>query len=151
MSNQNGLTIFGKQHQVRFPMTGLSSLVDISWPPIDRHSVLDMIHRATPFVSTPTPLALAPGKVITPAVVFGAADLRIDKPIDRFITDHRPSGFLFQASGNLSSRPTLCQNFEHCLLKIGLTQQPTSPPMPAFGLLLGVGRLITRPGRRCCA
>ena len=96
MSNQNCLTIFGKQHQVRFPMTGLSSFVDVSWPPIDRYSVLDMIHRATAFVSTPAPLALAPGKVMAPAVVLGAADLRVDKPIDRFITDHRASVFLFQ-------------------------------------------------------
>src|SRR6266511_1184862 len=146
MSNQNCLTIFGKQHQIRFPMTVLSSLVDVSRPPIDRHAVLDMIHRATTFVSTPTPLALAPGKIMAPAVVVGAADLRVDKPINRFIADQRASGLLFQASGNLSWRPSLCQTFEHCLLKIGLTQQPTSPPMSAFSLLLGIGRLITHLG-----
>jgi hypothetical protein len=125
-------------------MTGLSSLVDVSWPPIDRYSILDMIHGATAFVSTPTPLALAPGKVMAPAVVLGAADLRVDKPIDRFITDQCASVFLFQASGNLSRRPTLCQSFEHCLLKIGLTQQSTTSPATAFSLLLGVGRLIAQ-------
>ncbi len=117
MSNQNCLTVFGKQHQVRFPMTGLSSLVDVGWSPIDRYTILDMIHGATAFVSTPTALALAPGKVMAPAVVLGAADLRVDESIDRFITDQRASVFLFQASGNLSRRPTLCQSFEHCLLK----------------------------------
>ena len=142
MSNQDRLTILGKQHQVRFPMTGLSSLVNIGWAAINRHSVLDMIHGTTAFVSTPTPLALAPGKIMAPAVVLGATDLRVDKTIDRFITDHRTSIFLFQAPGNLSGRPTLSQPSEHRLLKISLTQEPTSPPMAAFSLLLGIGRLI---------
>src|SRR5262249_29204461 len=77
-------------HQVRFPMTGLSSLVDVCRPPIDRYSVLDMIHWATAFVSTPAPLALAPGKVMAPAVVLGAADLRVDKPIDRLMSTNYP-------------------------------------------------------------
>src|SRR5262245_36509168 len=137
MSSQNCLTIFSKQHQVRFPMTGLSALVDVNWPPIDRYSVLDMIHRATTFASTPTPLALGSGKVMAPAVVLGAADLRVDEPIDRFITDQRAFVFLFQASGNLSWRPTLCQAFEHGFLQIGLTQQPTPAPVSALSLLLG--------------
>ena len=143
MSDQDSLTILGKQHQVRFPMTRLSSLVNVGWAPIDRHSVVDMIHRATAFMPAPAALALAPWKVMAPAVVLGAADLGVDKSVDRFITDHRPSGFLSQASGNLSRRPTLCQSFKHRLLKIALTQQPTSPPMSAFSLLLGVCRLIT--------
>src|SRR5688572_13573705 len=144
MSNQNCLTVLGKQHQVRFPMTRLSSLVNVAWAPIDRHTVLDMIHRTAAFMPAPATLALATRKIMAPAVVLGTADLRVYESVDRFITDHRPSGFLSQASGNLSRRPTLCQSFEHCLLKIGLTQQSTTSPTTAFSLLLGVGRLIAQ-------
>src|SRR5258705_11457929 len=142
MSDEHCLTVLGKQHQIPFPVTGLSSLVDVGRAPIDGHSVLNMIHRTAAFMSAPTTLALAPRKIAPPTIVLSAADLRVDKPIDRFIADHRASLFLFQSSGNLSWRPTLCQAFEHCLLKIRLTQQPTSSPTPPFSLLLGVGRLI---------
>src|SRR4029077_2068532 len=44
---------------------------------------------------------------------------------------------------DLSGRPTLSQAFEYLSLEVGLTQQPTSPPTPALGLLLSVRRLIT--------
>ena len=98
MSDQNSLTILSKQHQIPFPMTCLAPLVDVGRAPIDGHSVLDMIHRATAFVSTPTALAFSTGQIVPPAEVLGAADLRIDKPIDRLIADHRTSLFLLQSS-----------------------------------------------------
>ena len=143
MSDQNSLTILSKEHQIPFPVTCLAPLVDVGRAPIDGHSVLDMIHRATAFVSTPTPLAFSTGQIVPPAVVLGAADLRVDKPIDRLMADHRTSLFLLQSSGNLSWRPTLSQTLEHLFLKIRLTQQPTSPPTTALSLLLSVRRLIT--------
>ena len=143
MVDQNGLTILSKEHQIPFPVTRLAPLVDVGRAPIDGHSVLDMIHRATAFVSTPTPLAFSTGQIVPPAVVLGAADLRIDKPIDRLIADDRTSLFLIQSSGDLGRRPTLSQTLEYLILKIGLTQQPTSPPTPALGLLFSVRRLIT--------
>ena len=143
MSDQNCLTVLSEQHQVRLPMTGLSALVDVGRSPIDGHSVLDMIHRTTTSVSTPTALAFATGQVLTPAIVLSTANLGVDKAINRLIADHRSSLFLFQSSGDLSRRPTLSQTLEHLLLKFRLTQQPTSPPTAALSLLLGVGRLIT--------
>ena len=146
MSDQNSLTILSKEHQIPFPVTCLAPLVDVGRAPIDGHSVLDMIHRATAFVSTPTPLAFSTGQIVPPAVVLGAADLRVDKAIDRLMADHRTSLFLLQSSGNLSGRPTLSQTLEHLFLKIRLTQQPTSPPTTTLSLLLSIRRLITDLG-----
>ena len=89
MSNQNGLTILGKQHQIGFPVTWLSALVDVGRALIDGDTPLDAIHRAPAFAPAPTALAFPPRQVVPPAVVLGAADLGVDEPIDRFIADDR--------------------------------------------------------------
>ncbi len=47
MSNQNGLTVLGKQHQIPFPVTWLSALVDVGRAPLDGDTPLDVINRAT--------------------------------------------------------------------------------------------------------
>jgi hypothetical protein len=146
MTDQNSLTILSKEHQIPFPVTCLAPLVDVGRAPIDGHSVLDMVHRATAFVTPPTPLTFSTGQIVPPAVVLGAADLRVDKPIDRLVADHRTPLFLLESSGNLGRRPTLPQSLEHLILKIGLTQQPTSPPTTALSLLLSVRWLITDLG-----
>ena len=113
MSDQNSLAVLGKQHQIPFPMTCLSPLVDVGRAPIDRHPLLDVIHRTSAFVPTPAPLAFSTGQIVPPAIVLGAANLRVDESIDRLMADHRTSLFLFQSSGNLGRRPTLSQPLEH--------------------------------------
>ena len=143
MSDQNCLTVLSEQHQVAFPVSGLASLVDVGRTAIDRYSVLNMIHRTAAFMPTPTPLAFGTGKIEPPAVVLCTTDLRVDKPIDRFIADYGGSLFLFQSSGNLCWRPPLAQALEYFFLKIRLAQQTTASPPSALGLLLSVGRLVT--------
>ena len=142
MSNQNCLTILGKQHQVRFPMAGLTSLVDVGRAPIDRYSLLDTVDDLAASASTPTALSFCSRKIMAPAVVLGSTDLRVDKPIDRFVADDRTSFFLVQPSGNLGGRPTILKPFENLFLKRRPTQQSTASPAATFGLLLCVGRLI---------
>ena len=107
MSNQNGLTILGKQHQIGFPVTWLSALVDVGRALIDGDTPLDAIHRAPAFATAPTALAFPPRQVVPPAVVLGAADLGVDEPIDRLIADDLPSVLFLQSPGNLGWRPTL--------------------------------------------
>src|SRR6266550_4473680 len=143
MSDQDSLTVFGKKHQVSFPVARLAPFVDVGRAPIDTHAPLDAIDHLATSACTPTALALAPGKIVAPTIVLSTANLGVDKTINRLITDDCPSLFLFQSSGDLSGRPTLSQAFEYLSLEIGLTQQPTSPPTPALGLLLSVRRLIT--------
>ena len=50
MSHQYGLSILGKQHQVRFPMTRLAALVDVGRALIDRNAPLDVVNRTATFV-----------------------------------------------------------------------------------------------------
>src|SRR5215831_4327735 len=143
MSDQNRVTILGKKHQVSFSVARLAPLVDVGPAPIDSHASLDTIHHLAASAAMPTALSFSSGKIMPPTVVFGSADLRINKSIDRFIADHGASVFLFQPPSHLSRRPTSSQRCQHRLLKIGSTQQPTSTPMAAFRLLLGIGWLIT--------
>ena len=59
MSNQNSLTILGKQHQIPFPVTRLSALVDVGRALLDGDTSLDVINRTATFASAPPALALA--------------------------------------------------------------------------------------------
>ena len=117
MSNQNCLTIFGKQHQIPFPMTGFSPLVDVSWPPIDRDTPLNAIDRTSPFVPPPAALAFSPSQVVPPTKIIGASNLSVDESIDRLLADHPTPLFLFQSTADLGRRPTLSQPLEDLSLK----------------------------------
>ena len=143
MSDQHCLTVLSKPHQIRFPMTGLATFLDVGGTPLNAHPVFDMIDRTAAPLSSPSSLALAPGKIMPPAIILSAPDLRVDKPIDRLIADDRTSVFSPQPAGNLSWRPALSQSFKHLGLKGGITQQSASPPTSALRLLLGISRLIT--------
>src|SRR4026208_398907 len=142
MSNQNGLTILGEQHQIPFPVSGPSALVDVGWASFDRDTSLDVINGAAPSVSTPAALTFSSGQEMAPTEIFGAPDLRIDEPIDRLIADDLPLTFFVQSTGHLGRRPALPQPCEHPVLELGIAQQSTAFPAPAVGLLFCVGRLI---------
>ena len=116
--------------------------MDVGWTPIDAHPSLDVIYGTAAFVPAPTALAFATGQVVSPAIVLGTADLRVDKPIDRLIADDRTSVDSFQPTSDLGRRPALSQPLENLGLERGLTKQSTSSPTSALGLLLSVGRLV---------
>src|SRR5438093_13185261 len=132
MTDQYRLTVFSKQHQISFPITRLAPLMDINRAPIDNHTSVDAIYQTSAFASTPTALAFATRQVVSPAIVLDATDLRIDKPIDRFIADDRTSVLSLQSASNLRRRPALYQPFQDVNLKRRLTKQSASPPATAF-------------------
>src|SRR5216117_3167531 len=140
MTDQYRLTVLSKQHQISFPVTRLAPLMDIGRAPIDSHTSLDAIYQAAAFASTPTALAFATRQVVSPAIVLGATDLRIDKPIDRFIADDRTSVLSLQSASDLGRRPALSQPLQDLGLKRRLTKQSASPPATAFSLLF----------KKCC-
>src|SRR5437867_8865967 len=142
MTDQYRLTVLSKQHQISFPVTRLAPLMDIGRAPIDSHTSLDAIYQAAAFASTPTALAFATRQVVSPAIVLGATDLRIDKPIDRFIADDRTSVLSLQSASDLGRRPALSQPLQDLGLKRRLTKQTASPPATAFSLLFSIDRLI---------
>src|SRR5438874_3082751 len=142
MTDQYRLTVLSKQHQISFPVTRLAPLMDIGRAPIDSHTSLDAIYQAGAFASTPTALAFATRQVVSPAIVLGATDLRIDKPIDRFIADDRTSVLSLQSASDLGRRPALSQPLQDLGLNRRLTKQSASPPATAFSLLFSIDRLI---------
>src|SRR5512139_2287416 len=142
MSHQNGLTVLGKQHQVSFPVTWLSALVDVGRALLDGDSSLDMINGTAALRSAPATFAFAAGQVVPPAEVVGAPDLSIDEPVDRLIADDLAFAFLFESTGHLGRRPALHEPGENLLLQIGIAQQSTAFPAPALGLLICIGRLV---------
>src|SRR5207249_5204403 len=95
-----------------------------------------------PVASPHTPIALSftTRQVVSPAIVFGAPDLQIDKPIDRFIADDRTSVLSLQSASHLGRRPALSQPLQDLGLKRRLTKQSASPPATAFSLLF----------KKCC-
>src|SRR5437588_2380938 len=101
MTDQYRLTVLSKQHQISFPVARLAPLMGIGRAPIDSHTSLDAIYQAAAFASTPTALAFATRQVVSPAIVLGATDLRIDRPIGRFITDDRAFVFRLQWASHL--------------------------------------------------
>src|SRR5207244_1915549 len=142
MTDQYRLNVLSKQHQISFPVARLAPLMDIGRAPIDSHTSLDAIYQAAAFASTPTALAFATRQVVSPAIVLGATDLRIDKPIDRFIADDRTSVLSLQSASDLGRRPALSQPLQDLGLKRRLTKQSASPPATAFSLLFSIDRLI---------
>ena len=142
MSDQNSLAVLGKQHQIPFPMTRLSPLVDVGRSLLDRDTPLNVIDRTSPFVPPPAALAFSPRQVVPPTKIIGASNLSVDESIDRLIADPRTPLFLFQSTADLGRRPTLSQPLEDLSLKSPIAQQSTAPPATALRLLLGVGRLL---------
>src|SRR5947199_9683550 len=116
--------------------------MDIGRAPIDSHTSLDAIYQAGAFASTPTALAFATRQVVPPAMVLGGTDLRIDKPIDRFIADDRTSVLSLLSASDLSRRPALSQPLQDLGLKRRLRKQSASPPATAVSLLFSIDRLI---------
>src|SRR5919106_1215734 len=144
MSDQNRLTIFSKEHQIAFPVASLPPFVDVGRTPPNGHTAFNVPHGAPAFTSPPATLAFSPRQIMSPAIVFGASDLRVNESIDGFITDDVTSFSLIQSSGHLSGRPALSQPFQYFLLKFDIAQQSTSSPVAARGLLLSIRRLITQ-------
>src|SRR4249919_1828367 len=142
MSNQNSLTILGKQHQIPFPVTRLSALVDVGRALLDGDTSLDVINGTAPFASAPPALAFPSRQVVTPTKIVGAPDLSIDEPVDRLIADDLPFAFFLESARHLGWRPALLKPRENFVLKVGLAQQSRAFPAPALSLLVGVGRLI---------
>src|SRR5215211_3260022 len=110
MSNQHRLAVLGKQHQIGFPVTRLSTLVDVGRALINGYPSLDMIYRAAAFTSA---LAFGARQVVPPAVVLGTANLGVDEPVDRLMADDLAFAFLFESAGHLGRRPALCKPGEN--------------------------------------
>src|SRR5215203_1918245 len=142
MSDQHRLAVLGKQHQIGFPVTRLSTLVDIGRVLINGYPSLDMIYRTAASTSAPAALAFGARQVVPPAVVLGTANLGIDEPVDRLIADDLAFAFLFESAGHLGRRPALCKPGENLFLQITIAQQSTAFPAPALGLLIGVSWLV---------
>ena len=79
MQGEDGLAIFGEQHEVGFPMAGMLAIAGGGGALFNRGAAFDKADGAAAWSSTSAALVLCPGQEATPAEVIGAGDLGIDE------------------------------------------------------------------------
>src|ERR1043166_2965615 len=109
MRGEDGLAVSGEQHQVGFPMPGFTTGADVRWTLLDRDAFLQMLYGTAAPAASKTALAFPARQIMPPAIVFGAPDLSVDKPVDRFVTNDRLSLVPSEPWRHLLRRPTLRQ------------------------------------------
>ena len=87
MQGQSGLAVEGEQHQVGLPVARLRAIGSGGGSLRERNATLDVIHRTTPFASTPAAFTLRLRQIVAPRVIVRARKLRGDETINRFVAD----------------------------------------------------------------
>ena len=116
MQGQSGLAIEGEQHQVGLPVARLRAIGSGGRSLRERNAPLDVIHRTTPFASTPAPFTLRLRQIVAPRVIVRARNLCGDEAINRFVAD-ATTLVLREPSGNGLWRPSQAQPLQNELLQ----------------------------------
>ena len=77
----------------------------------------------------------APGQVVAPGSVVGAADLGVDEAVDALVADRRGGVLLAQPAGDLLGRPAALELAEDEPAQPGIALQARACPAPGAGLL----------------
>jgi len=143
MHGEHGLTVFGEQHQVGFPMTCGLAVGHGGRPLSDGNTAFDQACRAAAPAATQAALALAARQIVPPAVVFGAGDLGVDEAVDALVADHGAPGLAGQATGDLLGRPAFGEPLKHCAAQLRFSFEARARPAPRSRLFLGVTGFVT--------
>ena len=128
-------------------MPELPARVDAGGTLLQRHSVLDVVHRAVP-PGAPAAAALGARQIVAPAIVVGAPDLLVDEAVDGLVADPHASLFQRQPAGDLFGRPSHSKVSQDVVLQVRLARHARPAPAPRPGLLVGVGRPVAAWLRR---
>jgi hypothetical protein len=135
---EHRLAVFGKHHQVGFPMAvGLATGCG-GRPFCYGNAAFDEACRAPTVAAAEAASALAARQIIAPAIVFGAGDLGVDEAVDALVADDLVPGFAGQPSGDLLGGPATGQAIEHGAAQGGIAFQAASHPAPRPRLLVSV-------------
>jgi hypothetical protein len=140
MRQQDRLAGGREEHDVGFPMTGLSATLDAVGSRVDRGTVGIAGPAA---LGPPAALVFGAREVEAPAAVVGALELGIDEAVDGLMADDPMALLMGQAPRNLFGRPSASQSVQHLFPQAIVTLEPRSGPAPGIGLRLRIGGLIT--------
>src|SRR6266404_2356268 len=101
MQGQDGLAVFGKEHEIGFPMAWNGAILGMGGPFSDRHAMLDMQGGTTAPPAPPAAFCLGAGQVVTPGIVFVAGDLGGDEAIDGLRADELLAVSAFEEGASL--------------------------------------------------
>jgi hypothetical protein len=145
MDGQDRLAVFGKHHQVGFPVARGAPVTDDGRPFSQANTAFDEGYRAAALAGTAPPLALAVRQIVAPAIVLGAFDLGIKEAVDALVGDHLASVIFGQPAGDLLWRPAHRKTLEHSAAQGGLPGQARAHPAPLLRSLLSISRLVSDP------
>src|SRR3990172_5687478 len=109
MQGEDGLSVFGEEHEVGFPMTCRIAGGGLCGALGDGDTAVDKACRTAAFAAAEAALALAAGKQAAPAVVLGACDLSVDETVDGLMADDGPACLKLEPAGDLLGRPAAGQ------------------------------------------
>ena len=101
MHGQDGLTVFGKQDEVGFPMAGGLAIGGGMRPFGQGNTAFDEGCGAAASSAAEPALALAARQIAAPAIVLGAGDLGVDEAVDALVADDLAAG----SRGRAGRRP----------------------------------------------
>ncbi len=115
MQGENGLSVFGEQHEIGFPMARGAAVFGLYWPLSYGNTVFYESCRASTAAPTKAAFGLSPRQQSCPCVILGAGKLGMDEAVDGLVA-HEGSARLGQhASGNLLGRPAASQAIENSI------------------------------------
>src|SRR5258706_15871123 len=109
MQGQDGLAVFGKEHEIGFPMAWNGGILVLGGPFGDRHAMLDMQGGTAPPPATPAAFCLGARQVVTPGIIFVAGDLGGDEAIDGLRADEPLAMSALEEATSLLRGPALAQ------------------------------------------
>jgi len=142
VEREDRLAVGAEEHEVGFPMAGLSTVGGIGRPQSKRNAVFDVLGGAAAASATEASFAFATRQVEAPRVILGACDLGGDEAIDGFMADDDAAVLAREAPRDLLRRPAVAQAIEDEGLQLGMAQQLAAAPAARFRLVIGVARPV---------
>jgi len=107
MSNKEGLSILGEEHEVSLPMARKVSFCGTLRLIVDRDTMFDAQHWTGSFFSSPSSLVFRLRQIMPPRVICCSLNLGIKKTVNRFGANTWSCGEKFKPSADLLRRKPL--------------------------------------------
>src|SRR5260221_12338843 len=107
MQGQDGLAVFGKEHEIGFPMAWNGAILGLGGPFGDRHAMLDMQGGTATPPATPATFCLGARQVVTPGIIFVAGEPGGGEGVDGLPGGEAPAISSPQENASLPPGPAL--------------------------------------------
>src|SRR5665213_3380316 len=123
MQGQDGLTIFGEEHEIGFPMAWKVTVRDFGRAFGDRNTMFDMQGGTAAPPAPPAAFCLGAGQIIPPGVVLVAGDLGGDEAVDGLRADEPLGVSAFEEAASLLRRPAFAQTAQNLFAQRSIAVQ----------------------------